>query len=69
MSSQASKDQFLKQFEHIVDGIKVSRAKVSLSLLLYTYVIDRRTVYIRGTFHAGSAVDGEAKGSWEDEAG
>ena len=29
MSSQANKDQFLKQFEHIVDGIKASKAKVS----------------------------------------
>ena len=29
MSSQANKDQFLKQFEHIVDGIKNSKAKVS----------------------------------------
>ncbi|XP_067929106.1 coiled-coil domain-containing protein 93-like [Watersipora subatra] len=28
MSTQANKDQFLKQFEHIVDGIKSSKAKL-----------------------------------------
>jgi len=28
MSSPENKDQFLKQFERIVDGIKASRAKV-----------------------------------------
>jgi len=30
MSSPATKEQFLKQFEQIVDGVKTNKAKVRL---------------------------------------
>ena len=32
MQSQANKDQFLKQFEQIVDGVKNNKAKVIIYL-------------------------------------
>jgi hypothetical protein len=35
MSSNANKEQFLKQFEHIVEGIKQNRMKVSRNLVFF----------------------------------
>jgi len=37
MSSDANKDQFLKQFEQIVDGVKANKAKVSMRMLRLFY--------------------------------
>ena len=34
MASQSAKEQFLKQFEQIVEGVKQNKAKVSLGLFL-----------------------------------